>query len=118
MSTTGTRRASASPTSSTPSSVAPAFSAAVPGGVDHRPVGERVGVRDAELDEVGAVGGVGLADRQRRREVREAAHDVGHQRGAAAAQREGRGDAVLAGLRHGGHAVAGGLSVIGCSMAR
>ena len=57
------------------------------GGVDHRAVGERVGVRDAELDEVGAVVGVGLADPQRGRHVGEAAHEVRHQRGAAAAQR-------------------------------
>jgi len=31
-----------------------------PGRVDHRAVGQRVGERDAELDEVGAVGGRGV----------------------------------------------------------
>ena len=54
-----------------------------PGRVDHRAVRERVGERHAQLDEVGAGLGVGLADRARRREVGEAAHQVRHQRRAA-----------------------------------
>ena len=62
MSTTGRRRESCSATPSTAPGVAPARSAAVPGGVDHGAVGERVGVRDPELDEVGAVVGAGEAD--------------------------------------------------------
>ena len=51
--------------SSTPSSVAPARARRA-GGVDDRAVGERVGERDAELDQVGAAVGVRLADRARR----------------------------------------------------
>ena len=54
MTTTGTRSAIARPTSSTAGSVAPAASAAVPAAWITGPVGERVGERDAELDQVGA----------------------------------------------------------------
>ena len=42
---------------------------------DHRAVGERVGERDPQLDEVGAGVRVGQTDRLRRREVREAARE-------------------------------------------
>ena len=59
------RRRSARRSASTESSVAPASSARVAGGVDHRAVGERVGVRDPELDQVGAGVGVGVGDRGR-----------------------------------------------------
>ena len=62
--------------------------------VDHRAVRQRVGERHAELDEVGAAVGVGLADRPRRLEVGEAAHQVRHQRGAPVGRRERRGDAL------------------------
>ena len=64
------------------------------GGVDHRAVGERVGERHAELDQVGA----GAPRRPRRSpasasEVGEAAHQVGHQRARAWPCRERGGDA-------------------------
>ena len=65
MSTTGTRSASARADLEHAVEVAPARSARVAGGVDHRAVGQRVGERHAELDEVGAGVGVGLADRAR-----------------------------------------------------
>ena len=73
----------------------PAASARGAGGVDHRAVGERVGERHAELDEVGAVRR--RRPRPRRREaahVREAAHQVGHQRRALARGGERRRDAA------------------------
>ena len=63
---------------------APAASAAGAGGMDHRAVGERVRVGHAELDHVGAGVDAGLADTDRLLERREAAHHVGHQRGALA----------------------------------
>ena len=113
MSTTGTRSAIAAPASSTSWTVAPASSAVVRRGVDDRPVGERVGERDAELHEVGAAVGVGLADRHRGRQVGEAAHQVGHQRGAPAVAGEGGRDAVGP---DGGHA--GARSIAASASAR
>ena len=47
--------------------------------VDRRPVGQRIGEGNAELDQVGAGIGVGLGDRQRRLPVGKAGHHVGHQ---------------------------------------
>ncbi len=83
MTTTGTCCAIVWPTVSTPFGLVPDSSAADAGGVDHRTVGERVGERHPELDQVGARLHVGEADALRGREVRETAHHVGHQRGAA-----------------------------------
>src|SRR3954471_18214052 len=109
MSTTGRRSASAAATSRTAATVAPAASAraldaaaarppprerARAGRLDDRPVGERVGEGHAELDEVGATVGVRLPDRARGPDVREAAHEVRHQRGALAGAREGGPDPV------------------------
>ena len=85
MSTTGTRSASARADLEHAGSVAPAASARVPAAWIDRPVGERVGERHAELDEVGAAVRAGLADAPRGLEVGEAAHQVGHQRRAPAA---------------------------------
>ena len=62
------------------------------GRVDHRAVGERVGERHAELDEVGPAVGVGLADGQRALDVGEAAHQVRHQGGTPVGGGERRRD--------------------------
>ena len=62
------------------------------GRVDDGTVGQRVRERHAELHQVGAGFGVGRADRDRGLDVGEAAHQVGHQRGAAAPRGERRGD--------------------------
>src|SRR4051794_23156083 len=66
-------------------------------GVDDRPVGQRVGERYAELDEVGAAVGVGVADGQRALQRREAAHEVGHERRGPGRMGEGVGDALRSG---------------------
>ena len=65
-------------------------------GVDHRAVGERVGERHAELDEVGAAVGVGLADRARRAPRSGSRPSGRHQRRAAVGGRERRGDPLEA----------------------
>ena len=62
------------------------------GGVDDGAVGERVGERHPELDEVGAAVGVGLADAQRRLEVGKPAHEVRHQGRPLAGSGEGARD--------------------------
>ena len=62
MTITGTRSRSPRRRRARRGTVAPARSAAVAGGVDHRAVGERVGERHAELDQVGAGLGVGEPD--------------------------------------------------------
>ncbi len=73
------------------------------GRVDHRAVGQRVGEGHAQLDQVGpgvgggGAAGLGLLD------VRVAAHQVGHQRRAAARAGEGGGQALDPGLGRRAH---------------
>ncbi len=62
------------------------------GVVDDRAVGERVGVRDADLQQVRAVLHAGGADRARGVDVREAAHQVRHQRRLVAVRGRDRGE--------------------------
>jgi hypothetical protein len=50
--------------------------------MDHWTVGERIGERDAELDEIRAGIRVGEADLGRGGQIGEAAHQVGHQGGS------------------------------------
>ena len=78
----------------TPATVAPGTQRLGPRRVDHGAVGQRIGERDAELDEVGAAVDVGLADPQRLLDRREAAHQVGHEGRAALGVGEGVGDAL------------------------
>ena len=70
------------------------------GGVDRGTVGERVGERHAELDQVGARVDVGARDRQPRIAVGEPGHHVRHQRRAAFVLGGGEdgADPLLAGI--------------------
>ena len=67
ISTTGTRGATASQIAQHVVDARPARERARGGGLDHGPVGDRVGERHAELDQVGAAVDVRLRDRERRR---------------------------------------------------
>ena len=97
MSTTGRRSASARASSITAGTVAPDASARVPAAWITGPSASGSENGHAELDEVGAAVGVGLADRPRRVEVGEAAHQVGHQRRVPVRGRERGRDPLDAG---------------------
>ena len=100
MTITGRRSASSPPTSSTPATVAPAASAAVAGRVDHGAVGERVGERDPELDQVGAAVGVGRRSPARSRGPgSRPSGRASARRGALPRRRERGGDPLDAGAR-------------------
>ena len=96
----GTSPDSGAATSSrTRSNVAPALQRPLPRGLDRGAVGERIGERHAELDEVG----VRLRrppDLERLREGREAAHQVRHQRRAAAVANALQARAAIRVLSH------------------
>jgi hypothetical protein len=63
--------------------VGPALEGGGRGGVDRRPVRQRVRKGDAELDQIGTGVGIGGGDGKRGVVVREATHHVGHQCRAA-----------------------------------
>ena len=62
-------------------------------GMDHRPVGERIGERDPELEQIGPGVGRGEPGGDRFLEARKATHQVRHESGALPVRAEGLGDA-------------------------